>query len=37
VKLKLRQAGQEDACMAAEESHDVHEGVEQEDCLMEEL
>jgi hypothetical protein len=37
VKLKVRQNCAEDACVAAEEGHDAHECIEQEECLMEVL
>jgi hypothetical protein len=30
VKLNVRQNRAEDACVAAEEGHDAHEGVEQD-------
>jgi hypothetical protein len=34
MKLNMRQNRAEDACVAAEEGHDAHEGVEQEEDLM---
>jgi hypothetical protein len=34
VKLNVRQNRAEDACVAAEEGHDAHEGVEQEEDLV---
>lgn len=37
MKLKVRQSGREDACVAVEEGHDVNEGMKQEEGLMDVL
>jgi hypothetical protein len=37
VKLKVRQSGREDACVAAEEGHGVNESMKQEEGLMDVL